>query len=340
VSRLDRLPARAVLPALYAGESLAFLVLALIVGRFSLGPVLVLALLDGTLALTARPVARATTVEVTSSAGLLRQGNAVTQTCFSVALMVGPAVGGAVVAAGGASAALWVNVGLFLTIAVVLATAAHLPKPQHVEEPGGRMRAGLKYARRDSTIRLLLSLQALAVLSFTISVPVEVVLAQHSLHAGASGYGGLLSAWGGGAVAGSAVYARWQGAHARWLMALGAGLIGTGLAAMAVAPTLGVAIAGAAVAGVGNGVETVSARTALQERTDARWMALVMSFSDSLNEAMPGFGIIIGGALATAAGPRPALAVAAAGSLAVTAAIWALMGPSRGLMRAASDPPV
>jgi hypothetical protein len=69
-------------------------------------------------------------------------------------------------------------------------------------------------------------------------------------------------------------------------------------------------------------------------------MALVMSFSDSLNEAMPGFGIIIGGALATAAGPRPALAVAAAGSLAVTAAIWALLGPSRGLMRAASDPPV
>ena len=340
VSRLDRLPARAVLPALYFGESVAFLVLALIVHRFSLVPVLVLALVDGTLALTARPIARATTVEVTASAGLLREGNALTQTCFSVALMVGPAVGGAVVAAGGASAALWVNVGLFVTIALALGTAARLPKPKHAEESEGRVRAAFAYARRHSTIRLLLSVQALAVLSFTISVPVEVVFAQHSLHAGASGYGGLLSAWGGGAVAGSVIYARWHGAQARSLMAWGAGLIGVGLAVMAAAPSLGVAIVGAAAAGVGNGIETVSARTALQERTDGRWMALVMSFSDSLNEAMPGFGIIIGGALATLAGPRAALVVAAAGSVGVTAAILALMHPARGLMRPAASPPV
>ena len=47
---------------------------------------------------------------------------------------------------------------------------------------------------------------------FTISVPVEVVLAQHTLHKGAGGYGALLAAWGAGAVLGSAVYARW---HAR-----------------------------------------------------------------------------------------------------------------------------
>ena len=45
---------------------------------------------------------------------------------------------------------------------------------------------------------------------FTISFPVEVVFAQHSLHAGPRGYGALLSAWGAGAVVGSAVYARWR----------------------------------------------------------------------------------------------------------------------------------
>ena len=36
---------------------------------------------------------------------------------------------------------------------------------------------------------------------------------------------------------------------------------------MAVAPTLAVALVGAAIAGIGNGVEAVAARTALQEAT-------------------------------------------------------------------------
>jgi len=57
--------------------------------------------------------------------------------------------------------------------------------------------------------------QGAGVVAFTISVPVEVVLAQHSLHAGAAGYGAMLSGWGAGAVVGSAAYARWRRVHAR-----------------------------------------------------------------------------------------------------------------------------
>ena len=49
-----------------------------------------------------------------------------------------------------------------------------------------------------------------------------MVFAEHTLHTGAGGYGALLSAWGVGAVAGSAVYARWRGRPARQLIALGA----------------------------------------------------------------------------------------------------------------------
>lgn len=341
VSRVDRRPARRLLPLLYGLEAVIFLALAFIARHFELAAALGLALLDGVLALTARPIARATSVSITAPAGLLREGNALTNACFSIAFMVGPAIGGAVVAAGGTSTALFVNTGVFVVMALVLVTASHLPVPQIPPSlSGGRLRGALEHVRRRRPLRTLLGLQAIAVLLFTIAIPVEVVYAQHTLHAGAGGYGALLASWGGGAVAGSAIYARWHASQPRVLMALGAALIGAGLVGMALAPSLAVGIAGASVGGVGNGVEAVAARTAVQEQTEAGWMTLVLSFSQSLDEAMPGIGILLGGAITTLATPRVALATAGAGALVVAVAVWSLLHPHRGFTRTASDPPL
>jgi len=330
VARLDGRPPRLVLPALYWFEALVFLALAWVSMHFSLALVLALALIDGLAALTARALARAATVSVTSAAGLLREGNAVANAGFSVCFMLGPAIGGAVVAAGGTSTALIADGCLFAVIGLTLATATGLPKPAPTRAPAaGRVRAAIEYARQRTVIRRLVLVQVFGVLFFTISVPVEVVFAEHSLHAGSAGYGGLLSAWGAGAVAGAAIYARWRGLPSRTLIVIGAASLGIGFLVMAVAPTLAVAIVGAAFAGVGNGVEAVAARTALQEETEERWMALMMSFNEALFQSVPGVGILIGGAITALGSPRAALAVAGAGSLAITAAArFALDSPT------------
>ena len=47
-------------------------------------------------------------------------------------------------------------------------------------------------------------------LFFAISIPVEVVFATRTLHAGAGGLGALSALWGAGAVAGSGIYARFR----------------------------------------------------------------------------------------------------------------------------------
>ncbi|MGA8718662.1 MAG: MFS transporter [Solirubrobacteraceae bacterium] len=323
VARLDSRPPRVVLPALYWFEALVFLALAWVAVHFSLVLVLVLALIDGLAALTARALARAATVSVTSEAGLLREGNAVANAGFSICFMLGPAIGGAVVAAGGTSTALVADGCLFGVIGLTLATATGLPKPAPTRAPAkGRVRAAIEYARQRVVIRRLVLLQIFGVLFFTISVPVEVVFAEHSLHAGSAGYGALLSAWGAGAVAGAAIYARWRALPSRSLIVIGAASLGIGFLVMAIAPTLAVAIIGAAFAGIGNGVEAVAARTALQEETEERWMALMMSFNEALFQSVPGVGIVIGGAITALGSPRAALAVAGAGSLAITAAAW------------------
>ncbi len=61
-------------------------------------------------------------------------------------------------------------------------------------------------------------------------------------------------------------------------------------------------------------------RTALQQQVEQQWMALLMGVQESLMQAVPGIGILVGGVLAELAGARAALAVAGGGALAITAA--------------------
>jgi MFS family permease len=328
VARLDQRAVRWVLASLYALEAVAYAALALVASNFSLGLLLAIVLVDGVLAVTARALTRAATVAVTSPAGLLREGNALFNATFSICFLVGPALGGAIVVVGGPSAALVAIAGVFVVIALTLVSAADLPGPAHQPRPtAGRLRAALDHAWRRPPIRTLLGLQAIALLFFTMSIPVEIVLVQRSLHKGAAGYGALLSAWGAGAVAGSLIYTRWRGVAPRKLIAFGAGVLGIGFLIMAAAPTLAVALAGGALGGIGNGVEAVAMRTTLQEQVETDWMAMIMSLNESMFQLAPGPGIVIGGAITALVGPRAALGLAGAGALLVTGIVWVVLRP-------------
>jgi predicted MFS family arabinose efflux permease len=315
VARLDRASARTVLPVLYAVEALLFGALAYLVHHFALVPLLLLALADGALAATARSLATAARIELLRPRDLLHEGNALGSFAFSGAFMAGPVIAGAVVAAGGTLAALLVNCGLFAAVAFFLAITS---LPGAKSDPGSvwnRLGSGLAHVRSDAVLSRLLLMQALGLCIFTITIPVEVIYAQHALHAGASGYGLLLGLWGGGAVAGSAVYARFRRRSAPALIGCAALLLAAGFAVMTAAPTLIVALIGSAIAGAGNSVEWVAWRTAVQERTPDRWMALIMSLTDSMSMLAPGVGIVAGGLIAQFTSSRIAFGVASGGSL-------------------------
>jgi len=318
VVRVDQLATRRVLSVLYALEAVAFAGLGWIASHFSLAPVLVIVTLDGIIALAARALTRAASAAVTEPHGQLRAGNALMNTTFSICFFVGPALGAVVANAGGTSAAMFLNAGLFVLITLMLATTSSLPSAVPTPKATrGRLRAAIAHARKEPRVRALLGMQAAGLVFFTISIPVEVVFAVHTLHAGRGGYAALMSAWGAGTVAGSAIYARWRTLPGRALIAAGAAALGAGFLIMAVAGSLGVAIAGAAIAGGGNGVEAVAARTTLQEHVEQQWMAMIMSLNESLFQAVPGIGILIGGALTATAGTRAALAVGGGGALLV-----------------------
>jgi predicted MFS family arabinose efflux permease len=324
VARIDQRAVRRVLPELYAAEAVAFAALAWVSSHFFLGTLLVIVILDGVIALAGRALIR----------GLLREGNALINGAFSICFFVGPALGAVVADAEGTDAALLLAAAMFAVIALILATGRGLPLAMAEDRPkAGRLRTAIGRAREDPPVRALLSLQAAALMFFTISVPVEVVFAEHTLRSGRGGYAALLSIWGAGTVLGSAVYARWRALPGRTMIVLGCAAMGAGLLVMAAAPTLALAICGAALAGTGNGVEAVAARTTLQEQVDPEWMALIMSFNESLFQAMPGVGIVLGGAITAAAGTRAALTIAGVGALVVAVAAWTLLGGALSIRR-------
>ena len=122
IAHLDRLPIRRVLPAIYFVEALAFAALACFASgdRFFLPSVMLLGLIDGTLAITGRALTRGAVAAALGPKDLISEGNALMNLGFAGSSVFGAAIGGALIAAFGISAALLVDAASFLVIAVLI----------------------------------------------------------------------------------------------------------------------------------------------------------------------------------------------------------------------------
>lgn len=315
VTRLEGLAPRVSLPALFAGEALALAALAVVAGHFSLPVVLVLAGIDGLLASAARAITRATIGTVLAPSGELRAGNAIVNIGFTGAGALGPAMGGLMVAGFGVQAALLADAASFLLAGAALATAS-LPKAQVEAVPWReRLRGALGYVRSEVLLRRLLWAQAVTTVFLALVIPIEVVFAKETLGAGDTGFGLLLAAWGTGMAAGALIFAR-QRARSLWPLLLASTLaMGVSYLATAIAPTLALACAAAALGGAGNGVQWVALISAVQEMTADRYQARVLGVFEAVASAMPGLGFVVGGIVTALLSPRASYALAGAGVL-------------------------
>ena len=328
-ARRDQLAVRRTLPWLYAIEALAFVALALIATtEFALALVLILALIDGAVAVTARALTRGAIAAILQPVHLLREGNALLNIGFAFAVVGGSALAGLLISELGLEAALLVDAASFALIAVVLGITRNLPKPQGDGQPTmERLRSGLAFARRDPRVRLLLGGQSLALILFTLIIPIEVIYAKESLGTTSAGFGILLASWGAGIVAGSILFVSLRNRSAAGLILLSTAAIGLAYLGMAGAQSLFIACLLSVLGGTGNGIQWVSVMTALQEATPSDYQARVVGLLESALAAMPGVGYLIGGILTAAWSPRTAYAVAGIGTLVlVLVALVALRG--------------
>jgi predicted MFS family arabinose efflux permease len=314
-ARIDQLSVRRTLPGLYLVEAVVFGLLALIAhGNFLLGAVLVLGLIDGTLALTGRALTRSAVAAVLQPAGQLKEGNALLNVGFAVSSVGGAALGGLLIAQLGIATALLVDAASFVAIAGLLAGTRGLPVVQVAREAfRDRFRDGVRFARTNGLVRMLLAGEAAALVLFTLVVPIDVIYAKVSLGTTSAGFGILLASWGAGIVVGSLIYLLVKQRSALILIAISTAAIGAAYLGMASANTLLLACLASIVGGAGNGVQWISVVTALQEATPVDYQARVVGFLESLGAAMPGIGYVLGGTLVALGSPRTAFAFAGAG---------------------------
>jgi MFS family permease len=328
VAKVEQPPPRVALPAIYCGEAAAFGALALLAGDgFFLAGVVVLAIIDGALALTGRALTRAVVAALLEPSGELRAGNAVLNVAFTASAAIGPGIAGLIVAGFGAQTALLLDAASFYAIACILLTAG--PLPQAEPDPGRvgeRLRAGIAYIREKPTLRRLLMAQGAAFVFFAAVIPIEVIYTKQTLGTGDSGYGLMLASWGVGMVIGGLVFARVRRASLPVLLFFGTVAVGAGYLGLAAAPTLAAACTASIVGGAGNGVQWVSAISAVQELTVAGMQARVMSVLESIGAAMPGVGYLLGGLLTSAMSPRATFLAAGLGVFAIVAISVATMG--------------
>lgn len=328
VAKVEQPPPRFALPVIYCGEAAAFGALALLAGNgFFLAGVVVLAAIDGALALTGRALTRAVVAALLEPAGELRSGNAVLNVAFTASAALGPGIAGLIVAGFGVQSALLADAASFYAIGWILLTAG--PLPQAERDPGlvrDRVRAGLAYIREKPTLRRLLIAQGAAFVFFAAVIPIEVIYSKQTLGASDSGYGLLLASWGVGMVLGSIVFAAVRRAPLPVLLLFSTLVVGAGYLGLAAAPTLAVACAASVLGGAGNGVQWVSVISAVQELTAAGMQARVVSVLESIGAAMPGVGYLVGGLIASGASPRATFLFAGIGVIAIVLVAAPILG--------------
>ena len=214
----------------------------------------------------------------------LEPGNAVLNVTAQASVILGPVLGGLIVAVLGIGWAFVGDAACFLVGALFIlwlpAAARAASGKAHLNGGlGGQIVAGLRYAWADIGIRV--TLIVIAVVDFAANGALGVglpTLAHGRFAAGATGLGVLLGAWGVGATAG-AVGAGFAPAPKRFGLLivalcvwLGFGMVGVGLV-----PSLVLAALLMGVSGVSTGVVNTYAVSWLQRRTDPAMQGRVMS---------------------------------------------------------------
>jgi MFS family permease len=263
----------------------------------------------------------------------LPAANALSQTVVTGGLALGPLVGGVLLASVGPSAAYAGNAVSFLASAALLLGIPGRRLQTGRSEPspfGAQILESLRLFGRGTALRALLASWTAVGVAFAATNVAEIVLARHVLGAGAAGYGLLASACGAGLVVGGFASPRALAGRPPLQVYGGALTIGAvGFAMTAISPTLGFAVVGVVVAGIGNGT-MLAARTLVVQRAvpDAvrgrAFAVLLAAGRASMLAGMLGAGVavdVVGAravwgsaalllALASAPALRPAKAVA------------------------------
>ncbi len=247
---------------------------------------------------------------------LIPQAAALGATSMNIARAIGPAIGGALVAAAGPEWVFALNAVSFLGVLGVIAlwrreSPAKVLGPEH---NGGALRAGMRYVRSSPRMRTVLVRASSFVIFSTALWALLPVVARRHLHLGSGGYGLLLGAVGVGAVLGAWTLPR---ARARWNLdrvvvgsSLAFAVVAFVLAWVTIVPLVALALLAAGYCWISiNSSMNASAQIVLPDWVRSRGMSLyLLTF-----QGAQAIGAVIWGVIASAWDTRVSLTIVAGG---------------------------
>jgi MFS family permease len=304
-------------------QSLAMAVLTM-TGLIKMWHVIVLSVVQGVINAFDMPARQAFVVEMVEKREDLANAIALNSSMVNAARLLGPSIGGVVIAAVGEGWCFMIDaISYIAVIASLLAMkiTPRLTQPTNDANILEQLREGWTYATRFAPIRnvlLLLALVSLVGMPYTVLMP---VFANEVLHGGPNTLGLLMAASGVGALIGAMFLAA-----RKTVLGLGkfiplmAGAFGVGLIAFSFSRVMWLSLALMVVTGLGFMVQMAVSNTVLQTIVDEDKRGRVMSFYTMAFMGTAPFGSLLAGAVAEHLGVPHTLLFGGIGC--VLGAIW------------------
>ncbi|HMK63738.1 MAG TPA: MFS transporter [Acidimicrobiales bacterium] len=309
----DRLDKRRLLYATQSSAGMLALALGLLtsLGVVRLWEVFALATLLGFVNMIDNPARQTFVLEMVGRDDL---PNAVSlnSVVMNSARVIGPAIGGLIIALVGLAPCFEINAASYAAVIVGLSlmrrTDLHRSEP--VPRARGQLRQGLRYAWRTPALRdPLLLVAVVGTLAYNFQV-LLALLAKLTFHGGAGTYSALTSLMGGGAVLGGLVVAGRNRPDTHRLTSIGMGF-GALILGVALSPSLPVALAVIFPMGALSIAFIATANAALQLRADPAMRGRVMALYAIGFLGTTPIGSPLVGWISQVSSPRVALAVGA-----------------------------
>jgi MFS family permease len=258
----------------------------------------------------------------------LPAANSLLQAVENLAWMVGPVIGGAILAVSGPDLAYWINAVTFLVSAALLLRipSARLRSEQPLTKGHWRdLAEGYSLVRHSRALLTVLVVWNVVLLGNAAVNVAEIVLAKVALDSGNIGFGILVGASGLGLTVGSlAASPALDRFGLRRLYAGSIAVMGLGFAAASVSPTVWVAAAFVVVAAAGNGGALVCNVLLVQRGAPDRLRGRAFTLIMSTNYALLGLGMALAGPLTDALGGRWMWGIAGAVFLAASSVAFGM----------------
>jgi MFS family permease len=228
-------------------------------------------------------------------------------------ILIGPLMGGLLVATVGSGSVFLLNAASFVVSAAIVATVRGRFASDRVGDEYRGLRAGFRFMFGDRILRVIALAWLAVTLTLGMSMVADVPLVD-LFGTGSFGYGLLISCWGGGTVAGSLLGRFMNARNEPQLFVAGNALVALSSLAVGLSPWWWLILAAILAMGLGDGLSLVAEQGIMQRRTPDAVRARVSGAFDAVLHSGLALSFLLAGPAVAWLGPQGVYLVGGVGT--------------------------